>query len=120
MAVVVLPNILTNQTLADASALMADFNAITAQLNGNLDVNNLANGAVTNAKLAAAIQGPLIFANAISKRMGKGQSSGTFVASASTTVTVTHGMPFTPTLVLLTAGYTPSAPGGSQAVAASV
>lgn len=42
MAVVILPKSLTAKTEAKASDVMADFNAIVAQVNGKLDLENLA------------------------------------------------------------------------------
>lgn len=41
MAVIVYPFILTNGTVADANEVMADFNAVTAQANGNLGPTNI-------------------------------------------------------------------------------
>lgn len=52
MATVVIPNTFVTGTTILASEMNANFNAITAQVNGNLDANNLANSAVTENKIA--------------------------------------------------------------------
>lgn len=51
MAEVIFPNDLTNGQPADADQVMANFNALTDQINGNLDDDNIANSAITTAKL---------------------------------------------------------------------
>lgn len=52
MGVVILPSTLTNGTVADATQVMADLNAILAAVNGNLDATNLLAGGVTQSRLA--------------------------------------------------------------------
>lgn len=52
MATVFLPNIFIANTPALASEVNANFNAILAQVNGNLTTANLADGAVTSSRIA--------------------------------------------------------------------
>lgn len=54
MAVIVYPNTFAPNTLASAAEVNANFNAITAQVNGNLEAANLAADAVTTVKIADA------------------------------------------------------------------
>lgn len=54
MAVIVYPNTFAPNTLASAAEVNANFNAITAQVNGNLEAANLATDAVTTVKIADA------------------------------------------------------------------
>lgn len=53
MALVVLPYSLSAHTDAKAAEVMADYNAILAQLNGNIDAENIAEGGVETKNLAA-------------------------------------------------------------------
>lgn len=52
MANITYPASLANDTTADATAVMAFFNAITAQVNGNIEALNMANLTITGAKIA--------------------------------------------------------------------
>ena len=52
MANITLPNTFSPNTVARASEVNANFAAITAQVNGNIETVNLAAGAVTTAKIA--------------------------------------------------------------------
>lgn len=52
MTIVVLPKTLTEHTTAKATDVMADFNKVLEAINGNLDAENLANGAVGTNELA--------------------------------------------------------------------
>lgn len=118
MAIVTLTTIL-NGTLADASIVMANFNAIIAQVNGNLDATNLANSAVTNAKLDSSLQGPLVLTAGVAKKINKGTASVSFSASASGSVTFAHGLGSVPGQVILTAYASLTAAAGSKVMAAS-
>jgi hypothetical protein len=52
LANITYPASLTNNTTADADQVMAFFNAITAQVNGNIEAANMANLTITGAKIA--------------------------------------------------------------------
>lgn len=52
MANITFPNNLVNDTVADALEVMANFNAVATQVNGNIEAANLASNAITNAKIA--------------------------------------------------------------------
>jgi hypothetical protein len=52
MANISYPASLSNGSTADATAVMAFFNAITAQVNGNIEALNMANATITGAKIA--------------------------------------------------------------------
>jgi len=118
MAIVTLTTIL-NGTLADASIVMANFNAIIAQVNGNLDSNNIANGVVTNAKLAPAIQGPLVLTSGVSKKSNRGVASTAFSAQSVVTFSFAHGLGSAPAEVYLTAYASLTAAAGSRVMHAS-
>lgn len=53
MGTVTIPNTLTNGSTTDATEVNANFTAVTTQVNGNIDSDNLADAGVTAAKLAA-------------------------------------------------------------------
>lgn len=55
MASITYPNTFTNGTIADATQVNANFDAITAQVNGNLDATNIKDAAITLAKLASGV-----------------------------------------------------------------
>lgn len=52
MGTVTLPNTLTAGAEAKASEVMANFNALVSEMNGNLDATNLINAAISTAKIA--------------------------------------------------------------------
>ena len=54
MANITYPHDLVNDTLADADQVMDNFEAISAQVNGNIEGGNLADNAVTTAKIGSA------------------------------------------------------------------
>lgn len=56
MANITLPYTLANGNTADGGQVQQNFDAIVTQVNGNLDANNLATGAVTLAKLASDVK----------------------------------------------------------------
>jgi len=56
MANVTLPYTLANGNTADGGQVQQNFDAIVTQVNGNLDSDNLASGAVTLAKLATDVK----------------------------------------------------------------
>jgi|GEM_PF-5634883 len=56
MAKITLPYTIQNGNTADGGQVQQDFDAILAQVNGNLDSTNLASGAVTLAKLASDVK----------------------------------------------------------------
>ena len=55
MGTIVYPNILQNGSANDATEVMADFNAITAQVNGNIDADNIKDGSITAAKISGQL-----------------------------------------------------------------
>jgi len=93
----------TPANLGDASIVMGNFQAIRAQVNGAIETANLANGAVANTDLVAAIQGFLRSADGIARRINRYVQGVTFSAGAAETSTIQlpHGLSFTPTVVLL-------------------
>lgn len=61
MAVIVLPSTLVNGTTGDADQVQGDFASILAQVNGNIDADNIADGGVITSKiLDAAVTTPKI------------------------------------------------------------
>jgi len=56
MAQITLPYTLANGNTADGGQVQQNFDAIVTQVNGHLDNTNLANGAVTLAKLASDVK----------------------------------------------------------------
>jgi hypothetical protein len=66
MGLVVLPSTLTNGTTADADQVMADLNALVAQVNGHIGTVNLEDASVTTPKLAdGSVTGPKLGAGAV-------------------------------------------------------
>lgn len=55
MGTITIPNTFTSGTTIQSSPVNANFTTIATEINGNLDSDNLADGAVTNAKVAAGI-----------------------------------------------------------------
>ena len=56
MAKITLPYTIQNGNTADGGQVQQDFDAILTQVNGNLDADNIASGAVTLAKLASDVK----------------------------------------------------------------
>ena len=56
MAKITLPYILQNHNNADGGQVQDDFNAILAQVNGNLDGENVGNGAISLPKLGSDVK----------------------------------------------------------------
>ena len=66
MATVFIPNVFVAGTPAVATEVNQNFTAITNQVNGNLDATNLADGAVTNVKVATGIDAAKIANGSVS------------------------------------------------------
>ena len=105
MALIVDPYDFTNGTTADAEQVDARFAAVLAQVNGNIDADNLAAAGVTKAKLATDALNTflkLVTAADLVAKFGT-FATGAFAAltgSSTATGTVTHGLGRTPLYVL--------------------
>lgn len=98
MAHVTEPTTLTSSTPAYAADVMAIFAAFLAQINGNIDATNLANGAVTAAKLAAALSGVLISQDGTLRHLNFGSLAGPsgFLGGRQVTWQISHGLGVSP------------------------
>jgi hypothetical protein len=87
MATVSLPNIFAPNTPALASEVNANFDAIIAQVNGNIQAVNLANSAVTENKIADGAVGTVKLANLAveSGKIADGAVGTTKLANAAVT-----------------------------------
>ena len=92
MAKITLPYILQNHNNADGGQVQDDFNAILAQVNGNLDGENVGNGAISLPKLASDVK---VIENIYSIALS---SDVTLPSSTTTTI-------FSQSLTLSTARY---------------
>lgn len=98
MAHVTEPNSFTNDTVADADQVNANFNAINAQVNGNLDATNIADGAISAVKLHSDIAGVLVGADGAERKYASGSFSQFWNGAASSvTASIPHGLGLTPT-----------------------
>lgn len=111
MALANVPNNFVPGGVADADQVDANFAAITAQVNGNLDSTNLA---------LAIRNGYLKLATVADRKIGFGSVATAGFGGATTFAgTIAHGLGVTPVVVILTAGDIATFAGSNSAVAAS-
>jgi hypothetical protein len=110
MALVSLTSI-TNGSLADASVVMANYNAIVNQINGNIDGANIKNGVITAPKLDTSISALFLAADGVSRKVAQGGYLLTWNgATSSTNLVIPHGLPSVPNHIITTstlAGFSP-------------